>query len=81
MTDMKTEVSVTELRRSIYKLLDQVAESGQSLTVRSKGRKLVIRPVDRPSRLSRLEVHPDCLVEDLDTLVEIDWSGQWTPCL
>ena len=78
---MDGEVSATELRKNIYKLLDQVIESGHPLTVKRKGRKLLIGPVQPASRLARLEAHPDCIVGDPQALVEMDWSQEWKPCL
>lgn len=78
---METEVSATELRRNIYKLLDQVIETGRPLTVKRKGCKLRIGTLQPPSRLARLEAHPDCIVGDPDELVERDWSEEWKPSL
>jgi len=78
---MESEVSATELRRNIYKLLDHVIETGRPLTVNRKGRKLRIGPLQPPSRLARLEVHPNCIVGDPESIVEMDWSEEWKPCL
>jgi hypothetical protein len=77
---MENEVSATELRRNIYKLLDQVIESGRPLTVHRKGCKLLIGPLRPASRLARLEPHPDCIIGAPQDLVEIDWSTEWKPC-
>ncbi len=52
-------VTVSELRRSIYRLLDQVLETGVPLEIERKGRILRIVPVVPASKLDRIVTHPD----------------------
>ena len=74
-------ITATELRRNVYRRLDQVLESGRPLEVEVErhGRRLVIEPLDPPSRLERLEPHPECITGDPESLVHMDWSEQWKP--
>ena len=73
------QVTATQLRKNVYKLLDQVLESGIALEVKRKGQRLIISPAEPFSRLSRLEPHPDCLVGDPEEYVHLDWSKDWEP--
>lgn len=76
---MPRKVSATELRKNIYKLLDEVLNSNVPLEVERKGKRLIIAPVDRESRIKRLQAHADCIVGDPEELVHMDWSEEWRP--
>ena len=41
------EVTLTELRRNIFRLVDEALETGEPIVVKRKGRRLVIRDADR----------------------------------
>jgi len=71
-----TTVTASALRSNIYKLLDSVAETGQPLLVKRKGRSIKIVCEEKVSKLSRLVKH-ECLVGDPEELVHLDWSGEW----
>lgn len=72
-------VTASELRQDVYRLLDQVLESGVPLEIERKGRILRIVPVDTRSRLDRVVGDPDYIIGDPDELVHIDWSEYWKP--
>ncbi|MGQ0623134.1 MAG: type II toxin-antitoxin system Phd/YefM family antitoxin [Sporichthyaceae bacterium] len=72
-------VSPSELRANIYRLLDEVLETGVPLEVERKGRRLRIVAEEPVSKLDRLVPHPDFVIGDPDDLVEMDWSGYWNP--
>ena len=72
-------VTATELRQNIYKLLDQVLESGIPLEVELKGRRLRVVSAETLSKLDRLVPHPDAIEGDPEDFVHIDWSGEWRP--
>ena len=76
---MTIEIAPTELRKNIYKLLDQVLESGKPIEIKRKGKRLLIIPAEPESKLERLESHPDCIAGDPEDFVHIDWSGEWNP--
>jgi Antitoxin Phd_YefM, type II toxin-antitoxin system len=67
-------VTVSELRRNIYQLLDQVLDSGVPLEIERKGRRLHIvpEPHDKLDNLKRR----DCLVGDPEDIVHMDWSQE-----
>ncbi|MBM2811612.1 MAG: type toxin-antitoxin system Phd/YefM family antitoxin [Chloroflexi bacterium] len=72
-------VTASELRQNIYKLLDQVLESGVPLEIERNGRRLQVVSADAPSKLDRLVAHPDFIVGDPEDLVHMDWSNEWRP--
>ena len=76
---MRRKVTATELRKNIYKLLDDVLQSNIPLEVERKGKKIIISPAERSSKIDGLRPHPDCVVGDPEDLVHIDWSGEWSP--
>ena len=69
-------ISASKLRNNIYRLLDEVLESGVPLEITRKGRKLKIVAVKGEGKLQNLERH-DCLNGDPDDIVHLDWSGEW----
>jgi hypothetical protein len=71
-------ISATQLRQDVYRILDQVLESGCPVEIERGGRRLRIVPVDGGSKLDRL-IERDVIVGDPEELVHIDWSGEWRP--
>ena len=71
-------VTVSGLRQNIYRLLDQVIETGQPLAVTRGDRKLKIMAEKPASKLSRLSRHK-CIRCDPEDLVHLDWSREWKP--
>jgi hypothetical protein len=67
------------LRANIYRILDRVLESGVPVEVERRGRRLLIIPAERGSRLANLRPHPDSIPGDPEDLVHQDWSGEWKP--
>jgi antitoxin (DNA-binding transcriptional repressor) of toxin-antitoxin stability system len=72
-------MSASELRQNIYRLLDEVLETGVPLEIERKGRKLRIVPEDRPSKLDRIVGRDDALVGDPDDIIHMDWLQHWKP--
>ena len=68
--------TASSLRKNIYKLLDQVADKGEPLFVRRKGRVLRIDCEQPADKLSRLARH-DCIRGNPNDLVHMDWSSEW----
>jgi len=72
-------LTASKLRANIYRLLDQVLESGIPLEVERRGRLLRIVPEGSGTPFDRLPKRPDYLTCDPDELVHLDWSGEWRP--
>lgn len=73
------DLTASQLRADIYKILDRVAEEGIEVHVLRKGRRIRIRAEAAGDRLSSLTPHPDYLSGDPKDLVHLDWSGEWRP--
>jgi len=76
---MPRKVTATELRKNIYKLLDEVLNSNIPLEVERKGKRLIITPADRGAKIERLQPHAECIIGDPEELVHMDWSEEWRP--
>jgi len=72
---MKT-VTPTELRANIYRLLDEVLETGLPLEISKGGRKLRIVPVERRNRLDNLKPRPEVITGNADDLPDIHWDQE-----
>jgi len=71
------KLSATELRQNLYRILDEVLETGIPAVVNRKGRKILIAAEGAPGKLDRLE-HHDVLKGDPEEIVHLDWSGSWS---
>jgi antitoxin (DNA-binding transcriptional repressor) of toxin-antitoxin stability system len=71
-------VTATELRQNIYRLLDEVLETGEPLEIERRGRRLrIVRDEQARTKLDRLTPRPDAIVGDPQDLVHLDWSDLW----
>ena len=75
------KITASKLRENVYKLLDEVLETGTPVEIERRGRRLKIVPADEAPRrkLDRLEPHPTAIAGDPDDLVHLDWSEEWKP--
>ena len=72
-------ITATELRRNIYKLLDQVLETGEALEIERNGKILRIE-APRGRDLEKLFPQRDDLTTgDPEDFVHMDWSNLWSP--
>ncbi len=69
-------LTVTRLRENIYKILDQVLESGIPVEINRKGKTLTIMPPEKPDKLKNLRKHK-ILNCDPDEIIHMDWSKEW----
>ncbi len=72
-------INASQLRANIYRLLDQVLQSGIPLEIERKGQRLLIVPEKKRSKLDNLVERADLIKGDPDDLVELDWSDAWSP--
>ena len=75
------KVTASRLRENIYKILDEVLETGIPVEIERGGRKLKIVPADETprSKLDRLEANEGAIAGDPEDLVHVDWSDEWKP--
>lgn len=75
---MPKEVTATMLRQNLYRILDELAESGEPIEIVRKGSRIRLTRVCDPNPLTRLKRRP-CIVGDPEELVHVDWSSEWNP--
>lgn len=73
-------LTASKLREDIYRLLDQVLETGKSIEVERGGKRLRIVPVEPVGKLNRLEQR-SVIKGDPEDLIHLDWSKEWKPKL
>jgi len=72
-------LSASKLRANIYRLLDEVLETGKPLEIERNGEILVIVPRKTESIWDRLPRREGAIVGDPDELIHMDWSSEWNP--
>jgi hypothetical protein len=74
-------LTASKLRANVYRLLDQVLETGKPLEIERNGKLLVISPKEKEkeSIWDRLPRREGFIVGDPDELIHIDWSSEWNP--
>jgi len=72
-------ITASKLRADVYRLLDEVLESGQPLEIERKGKVLTIAPKKEQSIWERLPRREGFIVGDPDELIHMDWSSEWNP--
>jgi len=72
-------ITASKLRANVYRMLDEVLETGQPLEIERKGKTLVIAPKEEQSIWDRLPRREGAIVGDPDELIHIDWSSEWNP--
>jgi antitoxin (DNA-binding transcriptional repressor) of toxin-antitoxin stability system len=72
---MKT-VSPTELRSNIYKLPDEVLNSGVPIEINKGGKLLRIIPVAKSNKLANLVSRSDIINGNPEYLVNISWEKE-----
>ena len=79
---MLSTSSKSQFGEEIYQLMEHVLETKAPVEVEFKGQKFLIElakyaeSVEDTGKLTRLELHSDCLIGDPEDIVHIDWSGE-----
>ena len=68
----------SSLRENIYRILDEILETGVPVDIERKGKLLRIAAVEPRSKLASLKSR-DLIVGDPEDLVHVDWSEEWHP--
>ncbi len=72
-------LSASKLRENVYRILDQILETGLPVEIERKGKLVRIVPAEPPGKLARLKRRPRALRGDPEAIVHLDWSGEWRP--
>ncbi len=76
---MTKRIHASALRRDVYRLLDQVLETGEPVEIERRGRVLRIVTDPPKSKLAALVSRPEAISGDPGDLVDVEWSGSWRP--
>jgi hypothetical protein len=71
-------ITASKLRENVYRILDEAIETGKPVEVIRKGTVLTIVPPKRVSKLDKLKKRPGLFVGDVEDIIHIDWSKEWT---
>jgi len=69
-------MSVTKFRQNLYKVLDQIIETGIPLELKRKGRNIKIICEKPSSKLNNLKAH-NIINGDPKHLADISWENEW----
>jgi Antitoxin Phd_YefM, type II toxin-antitoxin system len=69
-------VKPSQLRANLYRLLDRVLKTGEPIEIDRAGKRLLLMPKEKKSKLANL-VKRDVVVGDPEDLVHMDWSQAW----
>lgn len=76
---MSATITATQLRQNVYRILDEVLESGRPTEIVRNGRKLLIMP-EEPRRLRLRELPRRRIMNcTVDELVATSWEQSWNP--
>ena len=70
-------ITASKLRENIYRVLDEVVQTGTPVEVVRKGTVLRIVPEKRRSKLGRLRKRKG-FQGDPDDILRMDWAKEWT---
>ena len=71
-------ISITELRKQLFKAVDEIINTGIPLEIKRKGHTLKITLAEKKRKLDNLKPH-DCIVGDPDELATLKiaaWSEE-----
>ena len=71
-------ITPSKLRENLFKLLDQLLETGEILEVKRKGKIIKIVPPKKESKLEKI-VPKQVTKGDPEEFVHLDWSHEWKP--
>lgn len=73
-------MNATQFRANLFEVLRKVLSTGEPVDVELKGKHVHIvpaEPVAKGGKLGRLRPHPEVLRADPDSILHMDWSGEW----
>jgi antitoxin (DNA-binding transcriptional repressor) of toxin-antitoxin stability system len=69
-------LSATKLRQNLYRILDEILDSGIPVKISRKGEILKIIPEKKKSKLERLKEHKT-IIGDPESIIDIDFNEEW----
>ena len=71
------KISVTKLRTDLYRIVDQVIESGVPVEIERNGQVVKLVPSVKKSKLANLKTHPNVINGDPDDIIHVNWNEHW----
>jgi antitoxin (DNA-binding transcriptional repressor) of toxin-antitoxin stability system len=71
-------VTASKLRENVYQILDEAIATGVPVEVIRKGKVLKIVPDKPVSKLDRLRKRKNVFVGNVEDIIGMDWSKEWT---
>jgi antitoxin (DNA-binding transcriptional repressor) of toxin-antitoxin stability system len=71
-------VTASKLRENVYQILDEAIKTGVPVEVIRKGKVLKIVPDKPVSKLDRLRKRKNVFVGNVEDIIGMDWSKEWT---
>lgn len=79
------KITATRLRSELYRVLDEVLATGESVEVVRESGSVILKPAtsEKRTRGKRRQPkgNPNLVVGNPDDLVHFDWSSYWKPRL
>lgn len=75
---MLKRLTPSRLRVDLYRVLDRIIATGESVEIERHGHRLLISH-DDSRKVDTLRPHPEYLKGDPESLVHMDWSEEWRP--
>lgn len=74
-------MTLTELRKNIYSVVDEVLATGKTIEITAKGRSVLLSPGHKKSKLERLRASAGkkAITGNPDDLTFINWEKEWDP--
>lgn len=72
------KLTASKLRENIYRILDQVLQTGKPVEIKRKGETLKIVAESSPKKTSRL-IRRNIIRGSAEDLVHLDWSEECRP--
>jgi hypothetical protein len=69
-------ISATKLRQNLYRILDEVLDSGIPVKINRKGEILKIVPEKKKSKFEKLVEH-NTIIGDPESIIDIDFYDEW----
>lgn len=69
-------ITATKLRQNLYRILDEILDSGIPVKINRKGEILKIVPEKKKSKLERLTEH-STIIGDPESIISINFDNEW----
>jgi hypothetical protein len=69
-------ITATKLRQNLYRILDEIIDSGIGVKISRKGEILKILPEKKKSKLERLTEHRT-IIGDPESIINISFDSEW----